>query len=227
MSGSGIVRSVIWRLRSVDCGGSGGALASAASGRPMRTRSPRDKHPAPVKVRPFRRNPTRVSGCRTASTPDHLAPRNAAVRGPARVMGADGGQHERHPGSVCKPHPDAARQASRSGCGPWRRLPCPDPGRPPAGCRRLASVWRGLGRASCAASPASPRTKRLRFGRHRGRCAPAPLPSSGHAAPALPGPGRPHPRQGAGHPAGGHLGQQEPGPCPTPRSRPPTASAAR
>ena len=29
------------------------------------------------------------------------------------------------------------------------------------------------------------------------------------------------------HRAGEHLGQQEPGPCPTPRSRPPTASAAR
>jgi hypothetical protein len=34
--------------------------------------------------------------------------------------------------------------SSRSRCEPWRRLPCPDPGCPPAGCRRLASVWREI-----------------------------------------------------------------------------------
>jgi hypothetical protein len=194
----------------------------------MRIRSPRDK-----RLRRRRRS-SASDATRRPWAPcvnhrhiaDHLARHDAAVRWPVRVMGAIDGLRECHPGSACQPHPNAARPGLASRCGQWPPQPCPAPRCPPAGCRCLASVWRGLGRASRAASPASPSTKRLRFGRHRVAALPHHCRPQGVPRPPCPAPGRPHPRQGAGtvrrtpRAAGARA-------CPTPRSRPHAASAPR
>ena len=60
------------------------------------------------------------------------------------------------------------------------------------GCRRLASVWRGLGPASRAASPASPWTKRLPFGRNRVAALLHHRRPQGPLRPPRPGPGDRH-----------------------------------
>jgi hypothetical protein len=60
--------------------------------------------------------------------------------------------------------------------------------------RLTPRVVRGLDRASLPPTPASPSGEAPPVRKAPGRCAPAPLPCSGVSAPALPGPGRPHPR---------------------------------
>jgi hypothetical protein len=52
----------------------------------------------------------------------------------------------------------------------------------------------GLGRASVAASPASPRVKRLRFRRHRVAALPHHCRLQGPPLPPMPSPRKPHPR---------------------------------
>jgi hypothetical protein len=143
-----------------------------------------------AKVRRFRRSRMTPwgSGCRTASYP-------RTTWHP--VMGQVLWSASWTPMAGCASTPAACNTrilsrpgtAWRSGRGTWHGLPYPALKCPRAGCRRLASVWRGLGRASCAASPASPSTKRLRFGRHRVAALPHHCRPQGVPRPPCPAPG--------------------------------------
>ena len=75
-----------------------------------------------MKVRPFRRSTT-ILGLRLPNK--RPGPLGNPVMLASAGYGANGGLHERHPGSVCKPHSDAARHGLAIGV--WAIAPAPMP----------------------------------------------------------------------------------------------------
>ena len=187
----------------------------------------RQAPPASATVRPFRRSTT-ILGLRLSSSfipPDHSAPHDAAERWRAS-WAPMAGCASAILAACARPILTRPGTASRSGCGRWRGLPCPAPGCPPAGAGalpRFGAVWAGrrapqapLRQARSASGSDATGSLRSRTTAVLRAC---------RARLARPRATAPEARRR--HRAGEHLGQQEPGPCPTRRSRPPTASAAR
>ena len=160
-----------WRVNRPRCG----RTLSAAP--PTLVRSRRDRHQQrrgrPTLSAAAPRSPGSVVGHDYAPNRlTRLIRESAGHRGSWAIRARD-----RQPGANRCPRPDVAR-----GVGAPRR----------PGCRRPCAVprlVRGLGRASRAASPASQRAKRLRFGRHRVALLPHHCRPQGVPHPPCPAPG--------------------------------------